>query len=443
MRDRDAIILESLYEIISEGLKETQQKLEAMGLDEDTVKKVTDLDITKQKLDSLKLAKWITGGTELGTVLDLYKQFIKFKAKNNPKTKDINTFKTPADLSKVIGELNSAEVEKFLKDKKESERLLKFDKSPTKSEAVTLASWIKEAGGGLPVKETVDEFEKFLGYRREGIEGAANINNYPNYQEYSNFIHTEEGKEEKEEVVTGHTKTEQDAVYSDDEVAIWDIDTLGKSIRIGNELVAKTGTRVTWCIIPPLGSGRTNMYSNYRFGEGEWSFYFVWSKKREKSDPYVLTAIAKRKDGEYSFTPSPNGTISKISWDRIVKDKMPELEGKEHFFKYHPLTQEERTRIRTFERLGRSFNESDFLSLSDVDQYEYISSEMDIPVETFLKMSKERKNDYLNILARSIRRKIPAKLIRVLSPEQKDRFNETQTRAMKYFMTGVEAPLDA
>jgi hypothetical protein len=440
MRDRDAIILESLYEIIFEGLKETKQKLTSMGLDDDTIKQVTDLDITKQKSDSLKLAKWITGGTELGSVLELYKQFAKYKTKNNPKTKDINVFKTPADLSKVIGELNSMEVEKLLKDKKESDRLLKLDASSLKIEALTLATWIKESGA-LPVKETIDEFEKFLEFREEGIEGAKSITAYPNYQEYSNFIHTQEAEGQEFQGIKGHTNVEEEAVYSDDDVAIWDIDSLWKSIRIGNEMVDKLGIPNTWCIKIRLGEGRSNLYSSYRFGDGEWSFYFVWSKKRKPEDGRIFTAIAKRKDGEYAYTPSPNNTTPKIAWNAIVQ-KLPELEGKEQIFKYHPLTPEEVKKIRTFEMLGRSFREEEFFKLSDVEQHEYISSDLDIPVETFLKMNRARKNDYLNILARSVRRKIPPKLLRVLSPEQKDRFNEAQTRAMKFFMTGVEAPLE-
>lgn len=71
--------------------------------------------------------------------------------------------------------------------------------------------------------------------------------------------------------------------------------------------------------------------------------------------------------------------------------------------------------------------------------------EYDIPSETVLKISPERRNDYLNILARNTtgRRKIPMDLIKKLSPKEVERFNQVRQQSVENYLLGIDAPLDA
>jgi hypothetical protein len=214
----------------------------------------------------------------------------------------------------------------------------------------------------------------------------------------------------------------------------------------------RVGQRGNWCTTWPIDGGSTNMYATYRTGAGyKWTFYYVWNKKRKTgfksgsvpNDKWVIAAIGKKENGRYSLTPAPNGTIMDIDWNGIVKE-MPELKGKEDIFVYKPVSQEKATKMQTYSRLARYFNEREFLEMSEFDQWEYISEEYDIPLETFKKLSKERKNDYINLLARSTRnRKVPEKFFRALTPNELKRYEEVRSRVTEYWILGIEAPLDA
>lgn len=446
MKDKDALILESLYLLVSEGISETEKKLKDMDISDEDIQKLIAVDVTKQKSDSLKMGEFLSKtDLTINDVINLYKEFVKFKNKGASEARDFQAFKTLKDLETVLTKLNTQEVEKFLKESDDIKKLLNLDKSLGKRDSGIIAKWIKELKGRIPNSEIINEYEKFLGYKEQGIEGANDLGSYKSFYDFAEFIHNEEAKnakeEEKQNVVVGY-----DPVYEDDKIVIWDIDNVGKSINIGHSVSRKIGgTQITWCISTPLNSGVTNYFSSYRqgkVGSGQpLSFYFVWSKNmpQDKKPDYSFSAVAIRKDGEFEITPRPNGTQQK-SWEEIV-NLVPDLKEHKNVFVYKPLTDQEIKRMRLFDNLGRNFNEEEFLSLDDKDQYEYISYGEDIPVSTFLKLSKERKNDYLNILAQSQTRDPSKKLLNVLTPEQLERMENTRFRAIEYKLTGVNAPL--
>lgn len=446
MRDKDALILESLYLLVSEGVSETEKKLKDMDISEEDIQKLIAVDVTKQKSDSLKMGDFLSkSDLSINDIINLYKEFVKFKNKSASEARDFQAFKTLKDLENVLTKLNTQEVEKFLKESDDIKKLLNLDKSLGKRDSGIIAKWVKELKGRIPNSEIINEYEKFLSYKEQGIEGASDLGSYKNFYDFVEFIHNEEAKnakeEEKQNVVVGY-----DPIYEDNDIVIWDIDNVGKSINIGHSVSRKIGgTQITWCISTPLNSGITNYFSSYRqgkVGSGQpLSFYFVWSKNmsQDKKPDYSFSAVAIRKDGEFEITPRPNGTQQK-SWEEIV-NLIPALKEHKDVFVYKPLTDQEIKRMRLFDNLGRNFNEEEFLSLDDKDQYEYISYGEDIPVSTFLKLSKERKNDYLNILAQSQTRDPSKKLLNVLTPEQLERMENTRFRAIEYKLTGVNAPL--
>ena len=66
MRDKDTLMLESLYCLIAEGLSETEKKLKSLNIDDEDVKKLIEVDITKQKSDAIKLGECLSSSDLLG-----------------------------------------------------------------------------------------------------------------------------------------------------------------------------------------------------------------------------------------------------------------------------------------------------------------------------------------------------------------------------------------
>jgi hypothetical protein len=464
MRDRDTLILESLYQLVCEGAKETTEKLKKMELDDDTIKKFIDVDVTSQKMDAINLGKlYKNENPNIDDLIRLYKEFVKFKKKNNSQTKDFSQqFRTIESLDKTIGDLNSIEAAKFLKDKTQTNRMLGADKSVGKTDSLILAKWVAESGGAIVTQDAVNEYLDFSRIKEQNVQGSESLENFADYGDFTNFVHVNladgltKNEEEEEELIVGNIRIPSKPDYDDENVAIWGIDSVSESIGVGNALIDMTGVRVgqrgNWCTTWPIDGGSTNMYATYRTGAGyKWTFYYVWNKKRKTgfksgsipNDKWVIAAIGKKENGRYSLTPAPNNTIMDIDWNGIVRE-MPELKGKEDIFVYKPVSQEKATKMQTYSRLARYFNEREFLEMSEFDQWEYISEEYDIPLETFKKLSKERRNDYINLLARSTRnRKVPEKFFRALTPNELKRYEEVRSRVTEYWILGIEAPLDA
>ena len=467
MRDKDTLILENLYQLIYEGAKETAEKLKKMELDDNTIEKFINVDVTSQKMDAINLGKlYKNENPDIDDLISLYKEFVKFKKKNNSQTKDFgNQFRTMESLNKVINDLNSIEVAKILKDRPQANRLLEADKSAGKTDSLVLAKWVAESGGGIIAQDAVNEYLSFARIKERGVEGSESLERFADYGDFTNFVHMNiadgnEKVEKKEDFVAGDIRISSKPDYDDEDVAIWGIDSINESINVGNALIEMTGVRVgdrnrangNWCTTWPINGGGTNMFMTYATGSSyKWTFYYVWNKKRKTgmrggnipNDKWVIAAIGKKADGRYSITPAPNGTNMDIDWAGIVKD-IPELEGKEDVFVYKPLPQEKITKMQKFARLSRYFSEQEFLEMSEFDQWEYISEEYDIPLETFKKLSKERKNDYINLLARSTRdRKVKEKFFRALTPSELNRYEEVRSRVAEYWILGIDAPLDA
>lgn len=117
MRDRDGILLESLYlSIYEEGRKEVEQQLRNKNIPEDVIKAFIEADKTSSKADSIFLGKYyLEDPTEerKDEILDRYNQFISFKnrgireASSLGALRDENGENTFAALEGLIGNLIS------------------------------------------------------------------------------------------------------------------------------------------------------------------------------------------------------------------------------------------------------------------------------------------------------------------------------------------------
>jgi len=177
MRDKDTLILENLYQLIYEGAKETAEKLKKMELDDNTIEKFINADVTSQKMDAINLGKlYKNENPDIDDLISLYKEFVKFKKKNNSQTKDFgNQFRTMESLNKVINDLNSIEVAKILKDRPQANRLLEVDKSAGKTDSLVLAKWVAESGGGIVAQDAVNEYFNFARLKERGVEGSESL----------------------------------------------------------------------------------------------------------------------------------------------------------------------------------------------------------------------------------------------------------------------------
>ena len=461
MRDKDTIILESLYGLVVEKAKDVIEKLKTLNVPEEIINQFIAIDPTGQKNDAQALGTIFSNqNPNVNYLIALYKQFLKFKNKNNSQTKDFpRQFDSIEKLEVTIRDLNSVDVLKLVADRQEALRLLSLDPAAPKIEASIVAKWINDGKRTLMPKDVVDAYEQFVELKEQNIEGAEDISKYKSYIELTEFIHQHFPETEKLDVGAKVNITKK-PVYNDDEIAIWYIANTNEAISIGNALIDMADVRTpskktpaNWCTTWSIVGGGTNMFMTYRTGEHyKWTFYYTWSKKRKTglkentgsdaiaNDEYVITAIGVTKDKKYALTIAPNGTRSTKPYSALVAD-MPELEGKEGYFKYKPLTYEEENRVLKFERLARYFNEEDFLNLNQTDQYEYISAGYEIPAKTYVKLSKERKNDYLNIMAEDLDREMPEDLEALLSENEMNRFLKAHERAWENHLQGIVAEL--
>lgn len=460
MRDKDTIILESLYGLVVEKAKDVIEKLKTLNVPEEIINQFIAIDPTGQKNDAQALGTIFSNqNPDVNYLIALYKQFLKFKNKNNSQTKDFpRQFDSLEKLEVTIRDLNSVEVLKLVPDRQEANRLLALDPATPKIEASIVAKWINDGKRTLLPKDVVDAYEQFVELKEQNIEGSEDISKYKSYIELTEFIHQHVQEDSGENDLGAKVNITKKPVYNDDEIAIWHIANTNESISIGNALIDMNDVRTpqgkspaNWCTTWSIAGGGTNLFMSYRTNS-KWTFYYTWSKKRKKgfkentgtkavaNDKYVITAIGVTGDKTYSLTPAPNDTQSAKPFSSLVAD-MPELEGKEGYFKYKPLTYEEENKIVKFERLARYFNEEQFLALTQADQYEYISAGYEIPAKTYVKLSKERKNDYLNIMAENLDREMPEDMEAVLDEKEMKRYLFIHERAWENHLQGVEAAL--
>lgn len=102
----------------------------------------------------------------------------------------------------------------------------------------------------------------------------------------------------------------------------------------------KYGSGYSWCISTKSGG---NLFNTYRHQDQERMFYFVFDRKLPTSNPNHAIVVHVYKNGKYGFSNANNkGDIDNISWNKVVSIK-PQLKNLKKYFKYIPLTDEERT----------------------------------------------------------------------------------------------------
>lgn len=125
---------------------------------------------------------------------------------------------------------------------------------------------------------------------------------------------------------------DKDLLFEDDEIIIVDGGSRSKCVRYGKGQ--------TWCISNP----QHNMFNSYRVNQGA-TIYFVLQKNVEGNEQKL---VILNYGGKYSIADKTNsgnraGSLGNAKpWSNVEKE-IPNLRGKEEFFKYKPITDEEKT----------------------------------------------------------------------------------------------------
>ncbi|MCB0746442.1 MAG: hypothetical protein KDC90_03175 [Ignavibacteriae bacterium] len=172
------------------------------------------------------------------------------------------------------------------------------------------------------------DFERLAKKYFPHINNVKDLNQYKNFEELEKIVDAFPKPLEKNDA----TLDGGDAIYNNN----------GLEIYKGTDKKAciKYGSGYSWCISTKSGG---NLFNKYRHQDEERMFYFVFDRKLPTSNHNHAIVIHVYKNGKYGFSNAENkGDIDNITWNKITSIK-PNLARLKNYFKYIPLTDEERT----------------------------------------------------------------------------------------------------
>ena len=179
----------------------------------------------------------------------------------------------------------------------------------------------------------------------------------------------------------------------------------------------------SWCV---ARGDSSNMYNTYRFKEYEPTFYFVKdveATKEEFSQPFdgqfknpwhffVIQSIGSGQqkyndvnfdlfeetmsDRRYIVTSANNDGDVSMTWDEIVQQIQPKLDGMEKYFQHVPLEPKERERYKKF--MNSDISDEEFAKLSYEDKESFLDIAIpnkELSPKMFLSLPPELKNKYI------------------------------------------------
>ena len=317
MKNRDQILLESIYELIVEDAQSTKNSV----LNKLVSKEVGN-DIFKYK-NKPENAKVINAARE--KFLPIIDEISNIIINNNPKDKNLS------DLEKLV-------------------------------------SFYFETNRNTQI--ITDEYKDYVKY--PSLLQKKTLQNSKSFQAWTALTHTEkEKKEPQDEQPTDKTKVvdpnhDPNQVYEDDEIIVFLADTGNPKTSIEN--CRKYGKGTMLCI---SSSNAAYHYNEYRLtgnpnkdDDVPLTTYFVWLKKEKR---YILIGI--HEDGEYEYNNVSNNKDKLATPEKII-EKYPQLSNafEENIFKFKPIEGKE------LEYYKKYYNKklSDFTKLGD--KLEFIST---------------------------------------------------------------------
>lgn len=160
----------------------------------------------------------------------------------------------------------------------------------------------------------------------------------------------------------------------------------------------------SWCV---SRSDASNMYYNYRYGQGEPSFYFVKDLDEMEEEfaipfegefryPYHFFVIqATDNPNEFIVTSANNDGDQEMSWDEILEQK-PNLKYFREIFKHHPLTGSEKELKNRF--LNKDTSDEAFSKFTYEEKEAYLDiaiPKYELTDNKFADLPRELKNKYI------------------------------------------------
>jgi len=241
-----------------------------------------------------------------------------------------------------------------------------------------------------------------------------NIDNYKTFKELEMLVDYVSGQRNVGNANFTNIKVDGKPIFENNDVEIYYAPNEQSCIEY------KGDKPYSWCI---SREGPTNMYTRYRMGEEEPSFYFVKRKKSmeqefanwntqefkgnflDKWHFFVIQVLNKNsKNGSvynpskaYIITSANNDGDINTDWEGVLKIA-PELQGLKEYFKNIPLTNFEKEKNKTF---SKGVSDEEFSKLSYAEKKFYIDTAVDVskPLSDskFFNLPNDLKNKYINL----------------------------------------------
>jgi hypothetical protein len=172
---------------------------------------------------------------------------------------------------------------------------------------------------------------------------------------------------------------DKDIQYEDDNIVILDGNTRAKCVYYGDG--------ETWCI----SQTEVNNFNSYRITNGA-TIYFVLQKNVKKPEHKIVILNYNDKYAIADQTNKDDRTGTNVmDWDKIEQE-LPNLKGKEKFFKYLPISNEEK---KYNEIVGEKYNGDNIIEYcSKNSENLYVNNSMVTPLDFF--------TDYLLVGAKGV-----------------------------------------
>jgi hypothetical protein len=230
-----------------------------------------------------------------------------------------------------------------------------------------------------------------------------NIDNYKTFKELESLVDYMSGQMNIGESNFTDIKVDGKPIFENDKVAIYFAPNKQSCIEY------KGDKPYSWCI---SRSDASNMYTRYRMGEGEPSFYFVKRKKSMEEefthwdknefegtfvDKWHFFVLQVLKDNSYIITSANNDGDKRMNWDGVIK-VAPELNDLRGYFKNVLLTDEEKSNYVKFKS---GLTDEEFSKLTYTNKSYYIDVGTDLSKRLsdnkFLNLPEDLKNKYINL----------------------------------------------
>lgn len=230
-----------------------------------------------------------------------------------------------------------------------------------------------------------------------------NIDSYKTFKELEMLVDYVSGQRNVGDANFTDIKVNGKPIFENDEVIIYFAPDKQSCIEY------KGDKPYSWCI---SRTDASNMYSRYRMGKSEPSFYFVKRKKSMEEefahwdnnefkgtfvDKWHFFVLQVLKDNSYIISSANNDGDRGTNW-RGVLNVAPELDGLREYFKNVPLTDEEKSNYIKFKT---GLTDEEFSKLKYADKSYYIDVGADLSKKLsdnkFLNLPEDLKNKYINL----------------------------------------------